>query len=44
MSEQNARATTAPGGRLVTGIAWTVLLLGLWLWGREATDVREGIS
>nr|WP_254395237.1 class F sortase [Streptomyces sp. AC512_CC834] len=21
-----------------------VLLLGLWLWGREATDVREGIS
>ena len=34
----------APGGRLVTGIAWVVLLLGLWLWGREATDVREGIS
>lgn len=37
-------ATAAPGGRLVTGIAWVVLLLGLWLWGREATDVREGIS
>ncbi|MFJ3206967.1 class F sortase [Streptomyces flaveolus] len=31
-------------GRLVSGIAWVVLLLGLWLWGREATDVREGIS
>ncbi|MFE2436632.1 hypothetical protein ACFXA8_18370, partial [Streptomyces sp. NPDC059409] len=26
-------ATAAPGGRLVTGIAWVVLLLGLWLWG-----------
>ncbi|MBU6530700.1 class F sortase [Streptomyces sp. NPDC057245] len=33
-----------PGGRLVTGIAWTVLLLGLWLWGREATDAGEGLS
>ncbi|AQS69415.1 class F sortase [Streptomyces pactum] len=31
-------------GRPVTGIAWVVLLLGLWLWGREATDVREGVS
>ncbi|MEU3659670.1 class F sortase [Streptomyces sp. NPDC032940] len=31
-------------GRLVSGIAWVVLLLGLWLWGREATDVREGVS
>ncbi|WP_328657574.1 class F sortase [Streptomyces sp. NBC_00334] len=36
--------TAVPGGRLVTGIAWVVLLLGLWLWGREATDVREGVS
>ncbi|MFD4033645.1 class F sortase [Streptomyces sp. NPDC058637] len=24
-------------GRLLTGVAWAVLLLGLWLWGREAT-------
>ncbi|MFC9466581.1 class F sortase [Streptomyces coelicoflavus] len=39
-----APGTAASGGRLVTGIAWVVLLLGLWLWGREATDVREGIS
>ncbi|WP_077799830.1 class F sortase [Streptomyces sp. JHA26] len=31
-------------GRLVSGTAWVVLLLGLWLWGREATDVREGVS
>ncbi|MBO1334276.1 class F sortase [Streptomyces sp. VRA16 Mangrove soil] len=29
-----------PGsGRLITGLAWAVLLLGLWLWGRDATDV-----
>lgn len=31
-------------GRLTTGVAWAVLLLGLWLWGRAATDVRHGIS
>ncbi|QOV38113.1 class F sortase [Streptomyces ferrugineus] len=29
------------GGRLVTVVVWTVLLLGLWLWGREVTDVRR---
>ncbi|MFF8955824.1 class F sortase [Streptomyces sp. NPDC014894] len=27
-----------PGsGRLFTGVAWAVLLLGLWLWGRDIT-------
>ncbi|MGW1778591.1 class F sortase [Streptomyces sp. NPDC002143] len=31
-------------GRFLTGLAWAMLLLGLWLWGREATDVRHGIS
>ncbi|MDT9701203.1 class F sortase [Streptomyces sp. P17] len=31
-------------GRLLTGMAWAVLLLGLWLWGRDVTDVRQGIS
>ncbi|MER5430876.1 class F sortase [Streptomyces sp. NPDC002588] len=31
-------------GRLLTGVAWALLLLGLWLWGREVTDVRRGIS
>ncbi|MFC9845429.1 class F sortase [Streptomyces sp. NPDC060223] len=36
------RSSTA--GRLLTGVAWAVLLLGLWLWGREVTDVRPGTS
>ncbi|MET9758241.1 class F sortase [Streptomyces sp. NPDC006372] len=31
-------------GRLLAGVAWVVLLLGLWLWGREVTDVRHGVS
>ncbi|MFJ3302609.1 class F sortase [Streptomyces sp. NPDC086549] len=31
-------------GRLTTCAAWAVLLLGLWLWGRELTDVRPGSS
>ncbi|MFJ5719848.1 class F sortase [Streptomyces sp. NPDC093149] len=25
-------------GRLLTGVAWAVLLMGLWLWGRDITD------
>ncbi|MCX2971091.1 MULTISPECIES: class F sortase [Streptomyces] len=30
---------SAPGtGRLVTATAWTVLLLALWLWGKDLTD------
>ncbi|WP_371598074.1 class F sortase [Streptomyces sp. NBC_00564] len=35
---------SSAAGRLLTGVAWAVLLLGLWLWGREVTDVRQGIS
>ncbi|MET7985456.1 MULTISPECIES: class F sortase [unclassified Streptomyces] len=31
-------------GRLLTGVAWLVLLLGLWLWGRDVTDLRLGTS
>ncbi|WP_405885707.1 class F sortase [Streptomyces sp. NBC_01136] len=38
----NERSSGA--GRLLTGVAWVVLLLGLWLWGREVTDVRQGMS
>ncbi|MFJ9146901.1 class F sortase [Streptomyces sp. NPDC102270] len=30
--------------RLLTGVTWAVLLLGLWLWGSELTDVRHGRS
>ncbi|MEU3838970.1 class F sortase [Streptomyces sp. NPDC028635] len=30
--------------RLVMGVAWAVLLLGLWLWGMKVTDVRQGWS
>ncbi|MFJ8631690.1 class F sortase [Streptomyces sp. NPDC093568] len=31
-------------GRVLTGVVWTLLLLGLWLWGREVTDVRQDRS
>ncbi|MET7452529.1 class F sortase [Streptomyces sp. NPDC005574] len=31
-------------GRLLTGVAWAVLLLGLWLWGREVTEGQDGTS
>ncbi|MFF9900364.1 class F sortase [Streptomyces longispororuber] len=30
--------------RLVMGLAWAVLLVGLWLWGNEITDARGGLS
>ncbi|MEV0225314.1 class F sortase [Streptomyces sp. NPDC050704] len=49
MSEQDRepdrdRERTSGGSRLLMGVAWALLLLGLWLWGREVTDVRQGIS
>ncbi|MFF3332310.1 class F sortase [Streptomyces sp. NPDC002888] len=31
-------------GRLLTGLTWALLLLGLWLWGREVTELRQGTS
>ncbi|MGD1223413.1 class F sortase [Streptomyces krungchingensis] len=31
-------------GRLLTAVAWLVLLFGLWLWGRDVTDVRQGLT
>ncbi|MFI1397694.1 class F sortase [Streptomyces sp. NPDC020681] len=35
---------SAGTGRLFTGVAWAVLLLGLWLWGREVTAGPGGNS
>lgn len=32
------------GSRLLTFAAWSVLVLGLWLWGREITGVRIPLS
>ncbi|MFE5629638.1 class F sortase [Streptomyces sp. NPDC056470] len=29
---------------MLTGATWAVLLLGLWLWGREITDGPGGVS
>ncbi|MEU6144193.1 class F sortase [Streptomyces sp. NPDC047081] len=37
-------ARTSGSSRLLMGVAWALLLLGLWLWGRQVTDVRQGIS
>ncbi|MET7573843.1 class F sortase [Streptomyces sp. NPDC005492] len=31
-------------GRLLTGVAWAVLLSGLWLWGQDLTDIRQGTA
>ncbi|MDJ0379666.1 class F sortase [Streptomyces sp. G-G2] len=37
-----AEPKASGGGRLLTAAAWTVLVLGLWLWGREITGVSGG--
>ncbi|MFF5522442.1 class F sortase [Streptomyces coeruleorubidus] len=45
MSDQDrVKGHSSGAGRLLAGVAWVALLLGLWLWGREVTDVRHGIS
>ncbi|WP_028803459.1 class F sortase [Streptomyces sp. 142MFCol3.1] len=41
MSEHERSSGT---GRLLTAVAWLVLLFGLWLWGRDVTDVRQGLT
>ncbi|MFJ9536409.1 class F sortase [Streptomyces sp. NPDC101225] len=33
------RERSSGSARLVTAVCWTVLLCGLWLWGRQVTDV-----
>ncbi|MET3986147.1 class F sortase [Streptomyces sp. PvR034] len=38
----SAEPKASGGGRLLTAAAWTVLVLGLWLWGREITGVPGG--
>lgn len=45
-SPRNTLRTGFPSGtgRLLAGVAWVVLLLGLWLWGRERGDVPAGMS
>ncbi|MFJ3665972.1 class F sortase [Streptomyces sp. NPDC090106] len=30
--------------RFITGVAWAVLLLGLWLWGQRSGGLRLGIA
>ncbi|MEO3978246.1 class F sortase [Streptomyces sp. CAU 1734] len=42
---ETGRSTRPPGGgRLLTGVAWAVLLLGLWVWGREVAGGPGGSS
>ncbi|MET9481909.1 class F sortase [Streptomyces sp. NPDC006638] len=44
-TEAATGAKAAKGsGRLLTGVAWAVLLLGLWFWGRDATGGTGGQS
>jgi hypothetical protein len=35
------RASSRSTGRLLVGLAWVVLLLGVWLWGQGLGDVRQ---
>ncbi|MEI5103170.1 class F sortase [Streptomyces sp. PmtG] len=42
--EPDSGGTAHGTSRLVMGVAWAVLLVGLWLWGNEITDVRGGLS
>ncbi|MFE9454915.1 class F sortase [Streptomyces sp. NPDC006739] len=42
MSDHGERSSGT--ARLLTGVTWAVLLLGLWLWGRGVSDVRQSAS
>ncbi|MFI5616860.1 class F sortase [Streptomyces sp. NPDC051567] len=37
-------AKASGGGRLLTFAAWSVLVLGLWLWGREITGMPAPLA
>ncbi|MFE7166285.1 class F sortase [Streptomyces sp. NPDC057616] len=37
------RERSSGSARLVTALSWTVLLCGLWLWGRQVTDVPREV-
>ncbi|WP_329150911.1 class F sortase [Streptomyces sp. NBC_01456] len=41
MNKGNAHLHPHRTGQLLAGVAWAVLLLGLWLWGR---DLAEGVA
>lgn len=43
-TEEDAGRFPAGAGRLLAGAAWVVLLLGVWLWGREQADVPAGVA
>ncbi|MFG3429860.1 class F sortase [Streptomyces californicus] len=40
----SAPDSPAGNGRLLTGVTWAVLLLGLWLWGKESGGGFGGLS
>ncbi|MET9801411.1 class F sortase [Streptomyces sp. NPDC006368] len=40
----SSRERPAGTGRLLPGVAWALLLLGLWLWGKEITGGAGGVS
>lgn len=44
MTDHHQNQSPSGVGRLLTGVAWVVLLLGFWLWGREGTDLLPGVS
>ncbi|WP_405671994.1 class F sortase [Streptomyces sp. NBC_01530] len=44
MSEHADHERSSGSARLLMGTAWAVLLLGLWLWGRQVTDIRQGTA